>query len=961
MKKRLLCFALILLLVAGLCPVQAADQGTYADLGTVSVTFNGDLYTSRCWQDEDGHIYLPGTAAEQLLGRAAEGVSIGGKKYVDMTVAADSCVYDQALNAIYIWDGLPAEPVISSWPYPELGEPTEEPVTYQEFFQMLDAAVELADPTKLTAWQARLPQARSSQQVMTRVEGMCALLYAAVTLGGEYSEFNTDWGPLNSKIGEGCWDEINSIYNHHDPFALIPNPYPYDLGGFTQADYVYDGWDMVGVAYRYSFGRNSLITGKTLFDYDPERNSMRLADDFTRAEAVNALTRFLDSAPEETEEYLVPWDDPQVTQYDTGCLTPELLAAAADIPDLTVGEDLPLWNGAVVGGDYEQTGIDVERFSLDARKLSEYGFNCARYLITYELLFDRKVEQANLLNLRKLDALVAWAARYRIHLNLVTMTVPGRWTVTDHDSYTSVGEFDLFTNPERQAEATRMWSLLAERYKDVPSSVLSFQPLWECSNGNLSTGLPFTPYTYEDVAQVYADLTETIRAADPDRFLIYEPTASNEWNVTIEDAEPVQKAMEQFDNVQMLTNFCEMPYVYAEMTAVAGENIDDNNHSMFKPGYPVTYYAVQDRISPENPLVLQGDLPAGTRIDLYLSETGGAGTLTVQGDGQTLRSKELAEARYETDSPLSRYYLYAKSDEKITVTLEQDMEQVIISCGGTLWAEWCGMDVELTEEYAVERWWYPSPYDQFLEGGEGPLVIERRLTSNVMISPNSDLTGPITIDAGTVSYTTEHIWCRSNRETVEQWGEQISAFAPGSATRIERAAFNLGTEYASALAYYGDVLDMCGKYGLGWFTNDYCFYELFQPYYEPGSTPHGYAGAEYTACADGAVLVELLQLYQAHMIPPAALPDAEEEISFEAQWDGETVICQVSYYRNGDAQFLCAFYDGNGKLLDVRVTAAVQGEATLAFRGPGECTRAACFLLDQHWVPLCPASKLETG
>ena len=100
---------------------------------------------------------------------------------------------------------------------------------------------------------------------------------------------------------------------------------------------------------------------------------MRLADDFTRAEAVDALTRFLDSAPEEAEEYLVPWDDPQVTQYDTGCLTPELLAAAADMAD--PAEQVPLWNGAVVGGDYEQTGIDVERFSLDARKLSEYGFN----------------------------------------------------------------------------------------------------------------------------------------------------------------------------------------------------------------------------------------------------------------------------------------------------------------------------------------------------------------------------------------------------------------------------------------------------------------------------------------------------------------------------------------------------------------------------------------------------------
>lgn len=960
MKRRILSFALFLLLLAALCPAGAAARGDYTDLGTLRVSFNGDSYAARCWQDGAGHLYLPGTAAEQLLGRETEGVSIGGKKYVDMTAAADSCVYDQALDAIYIWDGLPDEPVISSTGYPELGEPTEEPVTYQEFFRMLDTAVELADPSKLTAWQARLPQARSSQQVMTRVEGMCALLYAAVTLGGEYSEFNTDWVPLNSKIGEGCWDEINSIYNHHDPFALIPNPYPYDLGGFTQADYVYDGWDMVGVAYRYSFGRSSVMTGETLFDYDPERNSMRLADDLTREEAVNALTRFLDSAPEKGEGSLVPWDDPQVTRYDTGCLTPELLEAAADMPDPSEG--LLLWNGAVVGGDYEQTGIDVERFSLDARKLSEYGFNCARYLITYDLLFDRKVEQANLMNLRKLDALVAWAARYRIHLNLVTMTVPGRWTVTDYDNYTSTGEFDLFTNPERQAEAVRMWSLLAERYKDVPSSVLSFQPLWECSNGNLSTGLPFTPYTYEDVAQVYAGLTETIREKDPDRFVIYEPTATNEWDMAIEEAKPVQEAMERFNNVQLLTNFCEMPYVYAEMTAVTGENIDDNNHSMFKPGYPVTYYAVQDSISPENPLVLQGDLPAGTRIDLYLSETGGAGTLTVRGDDTLLYSEELEEAEYETKSPLSRYYLYAKSDKSITVTLERDMEQVVISCGGDLWAKWSGMDVELPEEYAVERWWYPSAYDQFLEGGEGTLEKELRRTSNVMISPNSDQpAGPVTIDAGTVSYTTEQIWHQSNRETVEQWGEQISAFAPGSATRIERAAFSLGTEYASALAYYGDVLDICGKYGLGWFTNDYCFYELFRPYYEPGSAPHGYVGAEYTACADGSVLVELLRLYQAHMTPPAALPEAEEEIRLAAAWDGETVTCRVSCYTSADARLLCAFYDADGRLLAVRVRAAEQGEGTHTFRGPAEGVRAECFLLDERWTPLCPAAEPEAG
>lgn len=963
MKKRILSVCLFLLLICTLSPVQVFAQVNYTDLGTLRVTYNGDVYTAHGWLDADGNICLPAEAAEQLLGYESAGVFIDGKKYVDMTEIADSCVYDETLGSVYIWNGLPAEPVISATPYTEFGEPSDEPITYEEFFAMLDIAVELADPVKVSEWEAKLSEARVSQRVMTRFEGMSALLYAAVTLGGEYSEFNTDWSAINNKIGESCWDEIDSIYVRHDPFEMIPNPYPYDLGGFEEADYVYDGWDMKGVAYRYSFGRVSVITGQTLFDYDPERNSMRLADDLTRREAINALSRFLDSAADKAKGEIVSVNDPLVSQYDASILTPEILAAAEDMPGLT-GESLPVWNGAVLGGSYEQTEIDVSQFSLDARKLSEYGFNCARYMLVYDLLFDRNVNEANLTNLRKLDAVIAWAARYRIHLNLVTMTVPGRWSVTD--DYSSEGEFDLFTNEERQAEALRMWSLLAERYKDVPSSVLSFQPLWECSNANLSTGLPVTPYTFEDVAEVYVALTQTIRNCDPDRFIMYEPTANNAWEDSIREAEPVKEAMGQFDNVQLLTNFCEMPYVYSEMTAVEGEHIDFNNHSMFKPSYPVTYYSVQDHISPQAPLVLSGGIPAGTQIDLYISEVQGSGTLTVAADGKTLYSDTLEAAAYRTDGPLSGYFPYAKSDKKISVVLGSETQTVSITFDGTQ-LNWSGMDVLLPEAYAVERWWYPSAYDQFLEGGEGQLVIEKKLTSNIQISPNSSTPGEITIHSDSVSYTTEQISAQSNQETINEWGQKISLFAPGSATRIERAAFCLGTEYASALDYYSDVLDMCSACSLGWFTNDYSFYEIFQPYYTEGSSAWNYVGSEYVQCADGMVLREMMQMYQEHMIPPQALPEAEEEVelSFDGSWNTSAgaveVTVDTAYYRSGTAQLFCAFYDSNGKLLSVVAKDAAQGEQEYVFRGPAGSKAAECFLLDSDskYAPLCPSATIS--
>ena len=43
----------------------------------------------------------------------------------------------------------------------------------------------------------------------------------------------------------------------------------------------------------------------------------------------------------------------------------------------------------------------------------------------------------------------------------------------------------------------------------------------------------------------------------------------------------------------MTFNFCENPYVYAEMTATEGDHIDNQNHSMFKPAYPTTIYGVK--------------------------------------------------------------------------------------------------------------------------------------------------------------------------------------------------------------------------------------------------------------------------------------------------------------------------------------------------------------------------------
>lgn len=165
-------------------------------------------------------------------------------------------------------------------------------VTYAQFMKMIDRTIELADKSKLAGWKAKFKSARTSKKVITRFEGMMIVLNAANTLGKDYAEFNADWSGINDKIGEKVWNEIDKI---DDPYKYIPNHNPYGGVGFENARYVYE-WDDCGVAYRYAFGRVSLYSGKTLFDYDTAKSSMRPDKKLLYTEALLAALRLYDSS-----------------------------------------------------------------------------------------------------------------------------------------------------------------------------------------------------------------------------------------------------------------------------------------------------------------------------------------------------------------------------------------------------------------------------------------------------------------------------------------------------------------------------------------------------------------------------------------------------------------------------------------------------------------------------------------
>lgn len=532
---------------------------------------------------------------------------------------------------------------------------------------------------------------------------------------------------------------------------------------------------------------------------------------------------------------VAPIDDPTVAQADPSILTEELLAKAAENPAVT-SEDHPRWTGFTLGyySKLGEPGATPRAVELCA----EWGFNSARVFLPYTTLFNADVTEANLTMLHKLDEMVAEAIEHDIHLNIFFGSLPGRsveeaWVEND---YTSTAELDLFINAEKQTMANRVLSTLAARYKDVPNFNLSITPFQEALNKDLSTGLPYEDFTPDHVAEFLGKAIDAIRAEDPERLIIYEPTAFTHEDAIIEASTPIKAVADTRGNVMISYNFCQTAYVYACMTETAGNHIDNMNSSMFIPEYPNYVYLVPEHIchgqdEDDLAITLDGLLPKGTVLTMQIKSSIG-GTLDISADGESLYSEDLTVAEYAISEPLSGYYPYRVSEKSVSAVLPNDAENVVISCKNGAY-DICGITLDLPEKYAVEKWYYAQPYDvyQGLEQREG---VVKKSTSQVMICPNDFDRGQLITIHDDMTYTTRNpentsyrtwvendfYWDMADRNTIDRWSKVISEFDGNCAIRFERADFSGGI-WPEMKEYYEDLLQSFEEYGYSWWSNDW--------------------------------------------------------------------------------------------------------------------------------------------
>lgn len=670
-------------------------------------------------------------------------------------------------------------------------------VTASTYRAMLVEMLEELAPEQMDYFDSKV---KDVNLAITRGDAVRMAYYAAVCIGADdyngYS-FSSDLADSDGRMGEAgnfleliCPDVYKNI-----PVTMANHTWGNE---FTAAG-LWNVWHV------------DTVSGKQVFEFDEELQSMRMYDMLTMEEAETSIERLRTGYG--VKRY-VSVDSAEAT---SPALSDEALAKTAERCSETL-DALPRLTGFVLANDGYYSIHTIVKTVDDIRRIADWGFNTVRLRITYETLFNQDGSQIDLTQAERLDELVEACIEADIHLNLLLCTLPGRTKWVDLNDVSSGGETDLFINPERQKEAVSVWATLAARYQDVSGAHLSFTPFWEPDGDlgiNSEEGWEHTP---QDTCDTLALLIEAVRAQDPERFIFYEPTAHIAAEATIQESslfyEPLKS---RFDNLMISYNFCQNAYVFAEITDIVGEDVDLNNYSMFKPEYPVTNYGVNDTIPDGGELTIDGFLPAGTVIDLYLACTDGQSALTITGDGTELYHEELSSGDYRPGRPLSSFYPYATSNKKISVTLAETTDEVAISARGAD-IKWCGMDVILPEEYAVERWYMNSGRDNFFEDEARFLWLA---TSTVMISPSERCeTWHITI-RDDVTFTTGEVFAEANAETIEHWCAEISDFSPQCIVRYEDACFSLGTTQGSILRYYEDVLSTFEKYGFSWLSNDY--------------------------------------------------------------------------------------------------------------------------------------------
>jgi len=669
-------------------------------------------------------------------------------------------------------------------------------ISGKDMMGILDHFVEIAAPDQMEQWSEKFPEMRSSKKPLNRADAMAACFLTADFLGGAYRSMPED---VFSEVTISLIDvdkEFASAPLSLDFYETYLRKY-YNMG--------FGSTDLINAAYYFNLSRKSPFSGEFPFSYDSDKNTLHMNSAASYSDVVLAAVRMIDAA-----------DSDQFTSEDDeiafhAVFSERVLNKANERPEVT-SEKHPRWTGFCLL--WELGSLEASEKAL--ADISKWGFNAVRIYGDYRKLFlNGNVETPNYEAFRSLDRFISIAIDKGLHLILCISQLPGH--ALGSGAFNLERDMDLFVNVKKQKHADEIWRYITRRYRQIPNSCLSFSPVFEPS-----TGVYDIPYGIKEIANYTSHLIHVIREEDPERLLVYEATG-----VTLDigdSPERVRKAIKDQDNLILIRNYAEEPFVYYNMmTDPEFNNADDVKHSMPCPDYPQYIYALNNRIDRSNSLTLEAAYPAGTCINIYLKQSKSAVIRICDSQGDELFKEKTGEKKYKTERPLSRYFPYAKSDGIISYTLEKPETVLTVNAASGNF-DWCGIDVIFPEEYAVERWFNVTEYDVHigLEKNAGQFL---RKTSTVMIAPTPDeynaktKNNIVRIDSS-LRYSSDMIVGEASPDFSAWWANTVKDLGVSSVVRFECADFS-GAVWPNVMTYYDSLLSSFDKVGLSWFSNDY--------------------------------------------------------------------------------------------------------------------------------------------
>ncbi len=252
--------------------------------------------------------------------------------------------------------------------------------------------------------------------------------------------------------------------------------------------------------------------------------------------------------------------------------------------------------------DWSDSGYAEEDF----RQIRELGFNYVRLPVDYRtyadpsdwLLFRED-------RIREIDNTISWGQRYGIRVDLNLHRAPGFCINAPAE------RLSLWTDAAAQEAFIAHWEFFAKRYERIPPEWLSF-------------GLVNEPYGVDgaDYARIALRAVKAIRAIDPDR-----PVVSD----GIEGGRVPVPELLGTGVIQSLHDYA--PFAVSHYKAEWVEGSADYPPPVW-PSTPLCRYLYgPEKREYRSPLVIRGDLKAGTRVLIRVVQVSSRSRIAASADG----------------------------------------------------------------------------------------------------------------------------------------------------------------------------------------------------------------------------------------------------------------------------------------------------------------------------------------